>query len=279
MFFGSIPYHVDGFCSRVLDWIPTDFEDYIYVSQLLQAEGIITAIEAQRRAMPRCMGALYWQLNDCWPVTSWSSVDYYGNWKALHYFVKDAFEKTLVSPILENDNLNVYVISDETADFAAVLKMKLMDFDGKIFWEKETSSLIKGNRSGLYFKMPAIELLKNYDKSRLVFVTEISMKNKVIAKNLLYFEKPKNLALPVVNPEFQIEKINQGYRIFISGKSFIKNLYLEFPDIEGHFDRNFFDILPGEKAEVIFETKSEIPVENLKPVFRNLNRISGTSDN
>ena len=72
--------------------VPDEFEDYAYVSQLVQAYGIKKAIEAHRRAMPRCMGTLYWQLNDCWPVISWSSVDYYNRWKALHYFVRQAYQ-------------------------------------------------------------------------------------------------------------------------------------------------------------------------------------------
>jgi beta-mannosidase len=256
--------------------IPSDFENYIYVSQLLQAEGMITAIEAHRRAMPRCMGTLYWQFNDCWPVTSWSSVDYYGNWKALHYFSKDAFSQTLVSPTLENTNLKVYVITDDAKGFDAILKLKLMDFDGKNIWEKDTNVFINGNKSNLCFEMPAADLLNNNDKRKIVLVAEVMAQNRAITKNLLYFEKPKNLILPAVDPEIQVEKNDRGYRILVSTQVFIKNLYLEFPGIDGHFDRNFLDILPGEKVEIIFETKSEIPNQNLKPVFRSLNRINNS---
>ena len=75
--------------------IPIQFEDYIYVSQLLQAEGMKIAIEAHRTAKPDCMGTLFWQLNDCWPVTSWSSVDYYGRWKAFQYEAKRSFNPIL----------------------------------------------------------------------------------------------------------------------------------------------------------------------------------------
>ncbi len=67
---------------------PKDFESLLYVGQVLQAEGVKMAVEAHRRKMPCCMGSLYWQLNDCWPVSSWSSIDYFGRWKAVHYFAK-----------------------------------------------------------------------------------------------------------------------------------------------------------------------------------------------
>jgi beta-mannosidase len=72
--------------------IPTDFVKYNYVSQLLQARGMQIAIEAHRRAKPYNMGTLYWQLNDCLPVVSWSSIDYLGNWKALHYQIKEVLK-------------------------------------------------------------------------------------------------------------------------------------------------------------------------------------------
>jgi beta-mannosidase len=67
---------------------PKDFASFLYVSQVLQAEGIKVAAESLRRSRPRTMGSLYWQLNDCWPVASWSSIDYFGRWKALQHYAK-----------------------------------------------------------------------------------------------------------------------------------------------------------------------------------------------
>jgi beta-mannosidase len=104
--------------------VPEDFEDFIYVSQLLQAEGIRTGILAQRRAKPFCMGSLYWQLNDCWPAISWSGIDYSGQWKALHYFAAEDFKNILISPIINNDTLGVYVVSDSLSSFNAELHLK-----------------------------------------------------------------------------------------------------------------------------------------------------------
>jgi beta-mannosidase len=79
---------------------PANFEHYLYISQLLQAKGMQTAIEAHRRNMPFCMGTLYWQMNDCWPVASWSSIDYEGRWKAAHYRVRELYEPLLIAPVL-----------------------------------------------------------------------------------------------------------------------------------------------------------------------------------
>ena len=76
---------------------PENFSDFVYASQLLQADGIRYGVEHYRRNRGRCMGAIYWQLNDCWPVISWSSIDYYGRWKALHYYAKRFFAPVMLS--------------------------------------------------------------------------------------------------------------------------------------------------------------------------------------
>ena len=77
--------------------VPRDFEKFIYASQILQSSGMRLGMEAHRRSQPYCMGSLYWQLNDCWPVASWSSRDYYGNWKALHFTAQDVFAPISIS--------------------------------------------------------------------------------------------------------------------------------------------------------------------------------------
>ena len=89
----------------MLDWfkLPTSFDMTLWLSQILQGMAIKYAVEHWRRAMPRGMGTLYWQLNDCWPVASWSSIDYFGNWKALHYMARDFFAPLLISGLEDSD--------------------------------------------------------------------------------------------------------------------------------------------------------------------------------
>jgi len=238
--------------------VPDDFEDYIYISQLLQAEGIRIALEAHRRAMPHCMGTLYWQLNDCWPVTSWASLDYYGKWKALHYFAKDAFAETLVSPVIEEDELKVYVVSDKTKDYEAALEMKLIDFEGIELWSLEKELTVNAQTSEVVFAVPQANLLKNHDPGKVVFVAKIFSDDKPICRNLFYFKKVKDLHLPKAEPEISVEEVGEGYKLTITSKKLIKNLFLEMPGIEGRFDKNFFDVLPGESVVVIYQTNEQI---------------------
>src|SRR5579884_4117786 len=96
----------------------------------MQAEAIKVGAEHLRRSRPRTMGSLYWQLDDCWPVASWSSIDYYGRWKALQYAARRFFAPVLVSPADENGNLRVYLVSDRRTDVPAHLVLRVVDLEG-----------------------------------------------------------------------------------------------------------------------------------------------------
>ena len=169
--------------------IPTKFEDYIYVSQLLQAEGMKTAIEAHRRAKPYCMGTLFWQLNDCWPVTSWSSVDYFGNWKAFHYQAKRSFENLLISVNEEENQYKVYVVNDNLTSEKGKLKVQLIDFNGKLLWNFTTEIQIEANSSNIYFQIDK----KEFEKFNLKQAVLNLKFNET--ETYFYFVKPKELQL------------------------------------------------------------------------------------
>ena len=93
-------------------------------------------LEAHRRSQPYCMGTLYWQLNDCWPVASWSSRDYFGNWKALHYAAQDVFAPISISiEKNKNKNFNIWVISD-TTNFIDTLVINIYSLNGKLLFKR-----------------------------------------------------------------------------------------------------------------------------------------------
>jgi beta-mannosidase len=131
--------------------VPKDFENYNYISQLVQAYGIKKAIEAHRRAKPDCMGTLYWQLNDSWPGVSWSGIDYFGRWKALHYFVKKAYRDYLISFEEKNDSLGIFIISDQLKDTIAELELSIVSFDGEKYWTESQVVNVTANSSKIYF--------------------------------------------------------------------------------------------------------------------------------
>lgn len=234
--------------------IPSRFEDYIYVSQLLQAEGMKTAIEAHRRAKPYCMGTLFWQLNDCWPVTSWSSLDYYGRWKALQYQVKKSFDNCLVSIVEEKSTYKIYIVNDDLNQFEAQFNIKLIDFNGKVLWDAVTSGVISGNSNKVYYEIPKKKFSKfNLNKAVLSFTISSEIKG---IEELHYFVKPKDLQL--TTPNIQIKRID-ALTYEISSDVLAKNVYLS-SEQETFFSDNYFDILPNQKIEI----KLSKPVQNIK---------------
>ena len=229
--------------------VPEKAEDYVYMSQLLQAYGITKGIEAQRRAKPYNMGTLYWQLNDCWPVVSWSSIDFFGKWKALHYKAKHSFEDVLVSSKVENNILRTYVINDDFESHSGELSVKILDFEGNPLYQFSKSIILESNASQLQHQVN-LEAFK-LDASKVVVVSNFNN-----SQSLYYLVKPKELKLKQVDIEQKITKTDIGFSIELSSKTLQKDVFL-YSDEKGHFLDNYFDLLPNETKIVVFQTKSK----------------------
>ena len=229
--------------------VPEKAEDYVYMSQLLQAYGITKGIEAQRRAKPYNMGTLYWQLNDCWPVVSWSSIDFFGKWKALHYKAKHSFEDVLVSSKVENNILRTYVINDDFESHSGELSVKILDFEGNPLYQFSKSIILESNASQLQHQVN-LEAFK-LDASKVVVVSNFNN-----SQSLYYLVKPKALKLKQGDIEQKITKTDIGFSIELSSKTLQKDVFL-YSDEKGHFLDNYFDLLPNETKIVVFQTKSK----------------------
>lgn len=230
--------------------VPENFENFMYVSQLTQALGMKTAIEAHRRAMPYCMGSLYWQFNDCWPVTSWSSLDYYNNPKALQYEVKRAFNDVLISFENKNDSLYVYVISDKLKDLDGNLSLRLMNLDGKSVFEETKPTLVEANSSKIKLRYSIKAFLPEVPPGKLVLHADFSNNTLIASANYL-FVKSKDLLLS--KPAFtSTTNLKEGY-IEISSDVFAKDVWINTDELE--LADNFFDLLPGEKKRISIKQK------------------------
>ncbi|MBM3435788.1 MAG: glycoside hydrolase family 2 protein, partial [Bacteroidetes bacterium] len=251
---------INTYMSREYE-VPNSFEDYCYVSQLVQAYGIRKAIEAHRRAMPVCMGTLYWQLNDCWPVISWSSTDYYHRWKALHYFVKEAFQDLLVSFDQKKDFVRVFVVSDKPEDLSARLTIRVLDFNGNVKWKSEDNIQVTARTSKKYSELNTQGYSKNHD----LLVAGLYLVDSLIAENILYFGSPKELNLPAPEISKEITTGDYGYLIHLKSDKLAKNVFLK-SDADALFSPNYFDIVPGsEKIVKCFTSASREEFErNLK---------------
>ncbi|MBA4134600.1 MAG: beta-mannosidase [Flavobacterium sp.] len=225
--------------------VPTNFEDFIYVSQLLQAEGMKTAIEAHRRAKPNCMGTLFWQLNDCWPVTSWSSVDYYGRWKAFQYEAKRSFNPILVDITANEVNYEVRVINDEPIPHHITLVEEVMDFNGNPIDGYEVEFDIEANSNEVLSATPKENYRAKNLRQMVISVTCTTATGKT-SKGLYYFVKTKDLQL--TKPNIQISKIDD-FTYEITSDVLAKNVYLSSEE-DTFFSDNYFDILPRQKVTI-----------------------------
>ena len=237
---------------------PSTFENYVYQSQLLQAEGMKVAIEAHRRNIPSCMGTLFWQLNDCWPVTSWSSIDYYGNEKAVYYYVKRAFANAIISVSSERRKFQVYFINDALISQELKLDLKLIDFDGNEKWRSTKSFQSLTNSSQLIIEIDSVELANMNDFKNSILIADVKdAQGNKLASAPAYFYKPKELKLK--HAKVTIKQKGKS-TLFIKSKTLLKNIFIEAEEGVG-FSDNYFDLIPNH--EYIIEVRSSLPVKQI----------------
>jgi beta-mannosidase len=215
------------------------------------------AIEAHRTAKPYNMGSLYWQLNDVWPVTSWSSVDYFGRRKAAHYAIKNAFENTIIVVLPKENSLDFFVVHDLPISINGKFEIQMKDFQGKIVntWDTEVKQV--GNASEKFFSL-SLEDLKDKDLSN--YFLEIKLKGKNTIQTKYFFVSPKFLNLQ--KPNIKIKKINE-FTIEISTDILAKNVFLE--NKFGNLSDNYFDLSPNEKK--VIHSDSKVEIESIKSLF------------
>lgn len=231
--------------------VPTDFVKYNYVSQLLQRDGMKIAIEAHRRAMPYCMGTLYWQLNDCWPVTSWSAIDYYHKPKALYYHTQHLYNDILISVKESRNQYDVYIISDRLEDFVGELNVSLKNTKGEVLMTQSKYLTIKNNSSNLYVTLNE-EVIKQFSKSENYLSVELKTKDgKSSYSTNYFFVKPKELKL--YEPGLKMELSEDGKALYVSSNKFVKDLYLYSINSTIHFEDNFLDLEPGRVTVIKLE--------------------------
>lgn len=238
---------------------PKDFESFLYMNQVLQGDAIKIAMEAHRRNMPYCMGTLFWQHNDCWPVASWSSRDYYGRWKAQHYFAREAYKDVLVSPIAKDDKLDIYIVSDRLTESKGTLNLKIIKLDGHIIDSRKLNITIPKNTSKNVFTASVNDLLKGTAKNDVVIHAELTDNKGNIYKNNYFLLQQKNINFPQANISKTVKPVNEGYEVSLSSDNFARAVFMSVEGIDNFFENNYFDILPGQVTVVKVKTSLSRP--------------------
>lgn len=240
----------------------TDFDKFIYISQLVQAYGYGEAIEAHRRKKPYCMGTLYWQLNDCWPVASWSTIDYYGNKKAAWFTCRDKFSPIIISTQkMQNGVVPVWLISDEWQTISGNLEITIWDIlHNKLLYSNTFQDIIlEKNQSKmvLSFILPKNLLSR---QNQIVMQASFLVDGEMRATKNHYFVYPKELSLQKPDINIEVNKEDNGYCIVIESNTLTKGVCITPSQAaKGDFSDNYFDLLPGERKTLFFSTSEVLP--------------------
>ena len=219
-----------------------NFDDFIYKGQLVQAEALKTAVEHWRRRKFMTAGSLFWQLNDCWPVTSWSIIDSALRPKATYYYAKKFFAPTLVSFRLVADRLEVWGTHDLLAPLTGELEVTLCAFDGSVTWLKRRSVRLGRNSSAILMNIRLSECA-HVDHAQSYVIAQLKKEDTIVSENRYFFVESKHMNLQPAVPATELARSEEGvYFLTVASTTFAKNISVEIKDEDIVFDDNFFDI-------------------------------------
>lgn len=254
---------------------PKNLEYISYVSQLIQAEAVKYCVEHLRRNYPRCMGAIYWQLNDCWPVASWSSIDYYGRFKALQYYSKKFYSKVLTSIVLENDTkvdylveegkqiIKVYLTNELDKPLKGKIQLLISSFSGEIIEEINDNYYLEAYSSE---QIKSLVTNLSLEEQTKAFVKVVVRDNNgiIISENDCSFLRDKYLELdkPIISKKLEYK--DGLYYLSLVSNTFTKYVFLDLKNEDVIFSDNFFNLYPNQEKVISFKTKKKISEKDIR---------------
>lgn len=230
--------------------LPKDFASMVYLSMVLQAEGIRYGVEHWRRYPERVAGILYWQLNDCWPVASWSSLDYFGRWKALHYAARRFYAPLMLSIEDDPPEQSVFVSNDRLEPWEGIVNWSLETLAGEILTSGSAPANVPPQASVMVDRLDFSAHLGDDNLRNLVFVAELSQGNQLLARRTAYFVPIKHLSL--ANPSVAVDMKNQDGVLVVELTSQALALLVEVSllDADVVFSDNYFNLPPGRSHQI-----------------------------
>jgi beta-mannosidase len=230
--------------------MPKDFESLVYISEVLQAEGIRYGVEHWRRHTDRVSGTLYWQLNDCWPVASWSSLDYFGRWKALHYAARRFYAPLMISIEDKSPHQSIFISSDLSEKWQGLVRWALTTLDGKVLISGEKKIEAKPFRVTPVEDLDFSKYLDDEASRNLVFVAELWQGENLLSRQTSFFVPTKHLTLS--DPKIRAKvTLKEGIlSIQLSSRSLARLVECSLTGADVIFSDNYFD-LPAKKTVIL----------------------------
>jgi beta-mannosidase len=224
--------------------ITSDFNTFIYQGQLLQAEALKFAVEQWRRLKFHTAGSLFWQLNDCWPVSSWSVIDSALRPKAAYFYAKRFFSPVLISMKRSSDGVEVWITNDRLENIRGKIEVFLLSFSGVRKRILSMNFRSAANASQVAALISSRRLGK-FEKSSHYLLAQFRSGDELLSENRLFFEEPKHLDLPDAGLQTELYGRKNVFNLKITAKKFAKDIFVDFQNLDATLSDNFFDLDAG----------------------------------
>ncbi len=243
---------------------PVSFEDFVYKTQMVQAEALKTMVEHWRREKFHTAGALFWQLNDCWPVSSWSVIDSETQPKAAYWYARRFFAPLLISIKAHGKYSEIWATNDTVNSREAEMELEMLSLQGEKIFARRERVIIPANAS-VRLAAPAWEELVRFDPRQHYVRVRLNEKGESVAENRLFFRRFKHLAWPQPRLEFQMESAaEKTWRLRVKSDCFVKSLALLEPPPGLELSDNFFEVEAGEEKSILLRATPASPIVALK---------------
>ncbi len=269
----------------ILDYVsrryrfPKGQDELIYLSQLNQAFCMQTGVEHWRRNMPRSMGALYWQLNDCWPGASWSSIEFTGRWRALHHVARRFFAPALVTAHVPGEEttiignyrrttvreVHLYTVYDAPQSVKARLSWDLFHLDGKKLKSGSKRVTLTYGESVLQQTLDAAPWLERHGRDHVYLRIALDIGNTRVSEETVFLTPPRFLMLPTAKTKIEVRMTKPTDAVLsFTSDAFQHRFAFDLPGVEHRSTDNYFELFPGEKKTIGVQFTKKQTVARLK---------------
>lgn len=252
----------------LLEWFraPRDFNATLWCSQILHGLAMKVACEHWRRAMPRTMGTLIWQLNDAWPAASWSGIDYFGQWKAMHFFARRFYSPLLVSGVedVASGSVQVHVTSDLLHPVECSLAWKLTDLTGTLLSHGQTPVSAAAQTNGIVAELDFQNEISRQGAENLLVWLSLDHEDTTVSRNLVLFTRPRQLQLS--DPELTCTVTaasEDSFVVTVVAKKPALWVWLELPEAHLSCSDNFFHLELATPMEILVHTPAKMTADQL----------------
>ncbi len=249
---------------------PKDFDSALWLSQILQGYGIKTGAEYWRQTMPRSMGCIFWQYNDIWPGMSWSSVDYFGRWKALHYLARKFYAPILVSgqENVPNGTVEVFITNDLLEARHGKLTWEVTDLEGRSLAQDTARVKIPARKSEKVKTLNLQEQIQKLGANGLLTWLKLEVDGKTVSENLVLLALPRELKLPDPKLVTSVDESEKGFLVTIKSEKPALWTWLELENSDAKYADNFIHLLPDTPRTIRVQPEQSLSKDNFVKELR-----------